>query len=201
MDVDENGAEVKEGDVLAVGHGADAKDLRAVWSPALRSLIMGLGDLSHVHIVGDLTTALDNLDARLHALEDAATTAPPPPTSEGWVEIDNYGGGFVRARVTTAGLEDAAEHWTEWRLAATPGPNGALIASADALTAMNGATWYDHGGTLGKVVGQNGQDIGNVAVANYIRQHRLVKVKTDLTTDPGHPRLVVLDTYTPNVGA
>lgn len=119
--------------------------------------------------------------------------APPPPVSEGLVEIDKYSTTFVRARATTVDLSDGNDHWFTFALATTPGPGGGeVIASTAALFQLGGVVWFDNGGQLGHVKDTTGSDFPSTAAANFINVNRLASGHLDLT-DPAHPNLVLVE--------
>lgn len=152
-----------------------------------------IGDIVTV-TSGSIADEFHDIEARLAVLE----TPPEVPTPEGAITIDMYGGSFVRAR-SDFSLLDGQPHWATVGLATTAGPNGAVIADLDALRATNaGATWWDDGGSLGKVNSATGSDVPASAVASMIERGRIVQVVHSTGPD-GHPLLTVLDSVAPPV--
>lgn len=128
---------------------------------------------------------------------------PPPPVvpgphnPEATLTVDLYDLHFVRLSHDPV-LDDLGVHWIRPAMAATPGPNGEVLADTDALRATNAAAvWIDHGGNLGHVKTNTGEDLSARNLARYIDEGRTMEVQLDLTTDPPHPTLTVLATRLP----
>jgi hypothetical protein len=180
-------------------------DLSAITSALLSRDELTSGDLRHVRrLLGDvhvltpksLTDYVAALEARVAALESGEAAPPILPSPEGKVIVDRYGGTFVRAffRQTdwpTLTLTDGLDHWVTFDLARPGGPNGEVFADTAALRDMAaGATWYDVGGSLGKMSAVTGADIGSPALATWIDEQRMARVSHSVGTD-GHPHLTV----------
>jgi hypothetical protein len=159
---------------------------------ALDAAKVALGDLTHMNVHGSVAYLLDDLERRMAALEGLI-----PPTSEGILKVDNYGGGFLRVRWIqsdnpTLPLLDGAEHNITLALATTDEAGGVHFPTTAELRAMNaGGSWFDNAGSLGKVTGSTGGDVSGNAIAGYIDESRILTVKYD-ATDPAHAKLIVV---------
>jgi hypothetical protein len=160
-------------------------------------------EIGNIHLLGqaDLVAAILALEARVTTLENDPGTQPPAPkpTSEGRVLIDKYSTTFVRARAEAAlDLSDGHDHWFTFALAGagTVGPGGEVITNTPALEAIGGVVWFDNGGSLGHVKATTGSDLTVTALSQFITGHRLAQGHLDLTTEPGHPRLVLVQVLT-----
>jgi hypothetical protein len=180
--------------------GGDVSELTA----RVHALERGIGDLSHLHVKGSLEKIINDLEKRVAQLEAAGGGGTPPPTPASiFMPVDNYGGGFVRARwiagdYPTEDLLDGQPHRIGFELATVAGPGGALIADTDTLATgtFNGGLWFDAGGSLGKIIGSTGGDISRTALANYITTHAVLTA-VYAATDPAHPTLTITKIETP----
>lgn len=117
---------------------------------------------------------------RLHITPDA----PTPPVANSDLAVDNYSDGFVRIQYLPL-LDDQAQHdGLSLGLATVPGTNGVLLPDLNALEALHGDVWYDHNGTLGHVLTASGTNLGPTMLARYIREHRTIDARLDLTVTP-----------------
>jgi hypothetical protein len=198
-----DGGATETGDVLMLVKAADGS-LVPAWSSAARQEAAALGDLSHLHVGGGLEKIILDLERRVAVLEAAGGGGTPPPTpADIFMPVDNYGGGFVRARwiagdYPTEDLLDGQPHRIGFELATVAGPGGALIADTDTLATgtFNGGLWFDAGGSLGKIIGSTGGDISRTALANYITTNAVLTA-VYAATDPAHPTLTITKIETP----
>jgi hypothetical protein len=112
--------------------------------------------------------------------------------SEGALEIDLYGGSFVRVRPSIT-LPTGEDHWLKPALATTPGPGGAVIPDLAALRGYgHTATWYDKGGSLGKMTTASGNDVWPSDLATWIDHGQVMRVHDEVPGADGHPHLVYI---------
>lgn len=111
-----------------------------------------------------------------------------PPASEGYAEVDRYGGTFARARLTFA-VTPGTLHALRFRLATVAGPGGEVLADTDELEAMGGVVWYDETGSLGHVKAIGGTDATVAEVAAMIDAGTLVGATSDHSG--AHPDLLL----------
>jgi hypothetical protein len=196
--LDEFGSAIKRGDVLTIKQPGSPP----VWGAELRELILHLGDVSHVGGQGGLEAVLLDIVTRLHALEDATPTVPGPtfPSPEGALEIDNYSSGFVRVRDTGNLLGDGAIHPVYFKVAATPGPGGAVYPTANDIPSSTNPVWFDVGGTLGYVDTKAGAHVTQTGLKNWAKygdpttaNHYVVYVRKTVAADDGSKPLLVVE--------
>lgn len=175
-------AGTKPGEVLAVDDAGTPG-----WTGSVNQLNDSLGDLSGLHVYGGMDGFISDTEGKFGSILGHA-----PPTVEATLQVDKYATSFVRV-MGDALLTDGAEHWVQFAVATTPGTNGEVFPNADAVSKMSGNAWYDNNGSLGNVNGANGQGVSNLTLSNYILRRRTCRVKFDGTTDPSHPKLIVLE--------
>jgi hypothetical protein len=111
---------------------------------------------------------------------------------EGELLIDLYGGSFVRVRPSFA-LVQGTETWLAPVLATEAGPGGATIPDLAALRGYgHTATWYDVGGSLGKMTTGSGNDVWPSDLATWMDHGQAMLVRDEAPAADGHPHLVYL---------
>jgi hypothetical protein len=115
---------------------------------------------------------------------------PLQPVPDGRLDVDLYGGSFVRVMAHGVTLADGVSHAFRLRLASSAGPGGAVIADTAALRAAGGVVWFDNGGQLGHVR-KDGADWTVAELADAIDAGAMAVGTLDATTDPAHPALIL----------
>jgi hypothetical protein len=165
-------------------------------------IVEEIGDpslLTAQHPTHDLVHWLTWLENRVDTLEAAGGGQDPLPEPEFALEVDNYGGGFIRVRDTSNGLADGQIHIVNMVLATVPGPGGEVLPPATGVPAGNNPTWFDAGGVLGYVKGATGTNVSQTTMRNWVRysdpatpNHYILWVhKAQATDDPTKPVLIV----------
>jgi hypothetical protein len=168
------GAVHRTGTVLGIGNtDRDGTDQQA--------LLEGLapGDVIHIDHVDDP----DGWWA--YTVTETPTPAgSSPPVADVHLMVDNYSGGFIRAR---PGPDTPTT--VDFALATVPGPGGALYAALGDIPGT-AAVWVDFAGNLGHLKMPDGADVLGSTLKEWIRRGAVYNVHKD-ATDPAHPNLIV----------
>jgi hypothetical protein len=179
-------------DYVALSAGVDLAPFQTV--------VTDLGDpslLTATHPAPDLVHWLSWLESRVTAVE-AGGGGAPLPSPEGYLDVDNYGGGFIRVRDTSHLLTDGQVHPVTMRLATVAGPGGAVISDPPGVPASTNPVWFDNGGTLGYVNGTTGAHVTQTTLRNWVKYgdpavtgYYLLWCHQTVDTDPTKPLLVI----------
>jgi hypothetical protein len=120
--------------------------------------------------------------------------APEPVPPAHTLDVDLYGGSFVRVIPTPMIADDGSPVTATVRLATEPGPNGEIYDRPGDVP-NTAAVWVDYGGALGKVKLADGHDVLGQTLTRWIHDGMILTVHRG--TDGGHPTLIVESTEPP----
>jgi hypothetical protein len=153
-----------------------------------------VGDVSLVDVgvpEHDLVHWLIELAGRVAALEALAGSDVEVPVAEASLEVDMYGGSFVRLRDTAGVLADGELHIVNTKLATVAGPGGEVIQPNPGVPAGNSGVWFDNNGSLGGVVGATGTPITQTTLRNWVKYPDQYLQWVSLDVSGEHPVLTV----------